>query len=150
MKKICIVLLCFLAAVFLNNQGVAKQASINGENMKEFVMLGKMKAKQGCEEKLEDALKTLSEATYTEPGCLLYALHRDVEDPSIFVLVEGWVSKEALEAHFNSPHFLQQVSIITSLIVGEPELTYLTPLCTGKKGSVLPSSQSHSNALQGS
>ncbi len=137
MRKICVILLCILAAVSPNNHGMTEQVSINGEKMKEFVLVGKMKAKPDCETRLEDALKALSIGTYTEPGCILYALHRDVEDPSVFVLVEGWVSQEALEAHFNSPHFLQQFPIISSLIVDEPELTYLTPLCEGKKGNVL-------------
>jgi quinol monooxygenase YgiN len=107
--------------------------STKGKEMEEFVLIGKMKAKPNCETQLEKALKELSVGTYTEAGCLLYALHRDIENPTTFILIEKWTSKEALEIHFNSPHFLQQFPIIASLVIGEPELTYLTPLSEGKK-----------------
>lgn len=97
MKAICLILLYFLSAIFPNTHGMTELVSINGEKMKEFVLVGKMKAKPDCEERLEDALKALSVGTYTEPGCLLYALHRDVEDSSVFVLVEGWVYTRKLK-----------------------------------------------------
>jgi quinol monooxygenase YgiN len=81
-------------------------------------------------------LQALSVGTYTESACAFYALHRDMTDPSIFVIVEGWASKEALDSHFTSPHFLQHAPKISSLIIGEPELTYLEPLNKEQKGSL--------------
>jgi quinol monooxygenase YgiN len=128
MKKTLLILLCSLASVFCNPTERGK--------MEEFVLIGKMRAKPSCEAKLEAVLKTLSKGTYTEPGCLFYALHRDMNDSLLFVLVEGWASKEALDAHVNSPHFLKEFPLLSSLIVGEPELTYLTPLSKGKKGNL--------------
>lgn len=131
MKNRFIILLCFVTVASPINA-----ESFNGGTMSEFVLIGKMKAKTGCEALLEDVLKELSIGTHTEPGCIFYMLHRDAEDPSIFVLIEGWASKEALEVHFKSPHFLQQFPRISSLISGDPELTYLTPLGEGKKGNL--------------
>lgn len=137
MNKFFLILSCFSIATCFNNICSGESKPVNGEVMKEFVLIGKMKAKPNCEMKLEEVLKTLSLGTYTEPGCIVYALHRDINDPSVFVLVEGWASKVDLEAHFNTPHFLQQFPNISSLIVGEPELTYLIPLGEGKKGNLL-------------
>lgn len=136
MKNIYHFVSCLFIAVFWNGTVMAEFASSEGVIMEEFVLIGKMRAKPNCITSLEDALKTLAKGTYTESGCIFYALHRDSDDSSLFVLVEGWASKEALEAHFNSPHFLQQFPIISSLIVDEPELTYLTPLGKGKKGTL--------------
>lgn len=64
--------------------------------MTQFILIGKMKAKPGCEEQLEKVLQTLAKGTHTEPGCLFYALHRNEENHSIFVLIEGWASKNIL------------------------------------------------------
>ena len=105
--------------------------------MEEFVLIGKMKARPHCEEKLEQVLKSLSTGTYTEPGCLRYALHRDSKDASIFVLIEAWESPDALQAHFSAPHFRDCFPLIQSLIEGEPHLTYLCPLSEGAKGSLI-------------
>lgn len=131
------ILFCLATLTFKNNSVRAETSAVNGdERMEEFVLIGKMKARTDCEKKLEDALKRLSLGTHTEPGCLFYALHRDTSDSSIFVLVEGWASKQALTDHFNSPHFAQEFPLISSLIIGEPELTYLTSLCSGEKGTL--------------
>ena len=43
--------------------------------------------------------------TRTEEGCLHYTLTSDVDDPSVFYLIEAWDSQEALDAHLISPGF---------------------------------------------
>ena len=50
-------------------------------------LLAKLKAKPGLESVIEKELKALAEATYLEPGCSLYAIHRDVNDSSQFVVI---------------------------------------------------------------
>jgi quinol monooxygenase YgiN len=108
-----------------------------GENtMDHFVLIGKMKAKPNCETQLHDTLQKLSATSHTEPGCLFYALHRDAQDSSIFVLIEGWASQEAFQAHLTSPHFYRHFPDIQSLTIGEPQLSNLTPLGEGKKGNL--------------
>ncbi len=39
-----------------------------------------------------------------EPGCLEYAYALDVMDATLIRVTEKWESREALEAHFQSPH----------------------------------------------
>ncbi|MFG2146838.1 putative quinol monooxygenase [Streptomyces sp. NPDC048696] len=41
-----------------------------------------------------------------EEGCLQYDLHRVVDDPDRFVLVELWSSREALAAHDVTAHMV--------------------------------------------
>jgi quinol monooxygenase YgiN len=42
--------------------------------------------------------------TRKEPGCISYAFTTDLEEPGTFRIFEEWVSQEALDAHFATPH----------------------------------------------
>ncbi|WP_417767028.1 putative quinol monooxygenase [Stappia sp.] len=44
-------------------------------------------------------------ATVNKPGCLYYIASRDVNEPGVFHLAEGWADKAALDAHTSSPDF---------------------------------------------
>jgi quinol monooxygenase YgiN len=41
----------------------------------------------------------------TEPGCVMYRIHRDTEYPDALWLYEAYDSPESLEAHMKTPHF---------------------------------------------
>ncbi len=136
MKTVFFSLLSFFWIFWDSVEGTIASYS-QGDMVDKFVLIGRMKAKPDCEALLEETLQALSTETHTEPGCLFYALHRDANDPAVFVLIEGWMSKEALEAHFTSTHFLQHIPTIKSLLAFEPELTYLTPISADVKGRLL-------------
>jgi quinol monooxygenase YgiN len=44
--------------------------------------------------------------TLKELGCLSYDLHQSLSDPDIFVFVERWETREALDAHMSTPHLM--------------------------------------------
>ena len=50
--------------------------------MSEVVVVGSFKANPGKEEEALEAFKALVEPTHDEDGCILYALHRGVDDPA--------------------------------------------------------------------
>lgn len=52
---------------------------------------------------LENA-RTVIAATHKEPGCLSYDLTSSITEPNEFVFVERWESRDALSAHFETPH----------------------------------------------
>lgn len=52
---------------------------------------------------LENA-RTVIAATQREEGCVSYDLHSSITEPHLFVFVERWSSREALDAHFGTPH----------------------------------------------
>ena len=52
---------------------------------------------------LENA-RTVIGATVKEPGCVSYDLTSSITEPNCFVFVERWESREALAAHFETPH----------------------------------------------
>ena len=52
---------------------------------------------------LEDA-RTVIAHTIKEAGCESYDLTSSITQPNEFVFVERWASREALAAHFETPH----------------------------------------------
>ncbi|ASP32540.1 putative quinol monooxygenase [Labrenzia sp. VG12] len=55
-------------------------------------------------QQLISASQICIEATRREDGCLSYDLHQSVSDPNTLVFVERWQDRQALEAHFATPH----------------------------------------------
>lgn len=80
----------------------------NGEKvesvMKNHICLSQMTAKKGKAKELEKALLALIEDTLKEPGCIAYELWKDLENPESFVMYERFASKQALDAHLESPY----------------------------------------------
>ena len=72
------------------------------------VLTAMVKAKQGQEDAVKEALLALVEPTRKEPGCLVYNLHQSKSDPTQFMFYEQWVGKEALDAHSKTPHMRAQ------------------------------------------
>lgn len=72
-------------------------------------------------EEVQSILEGLIEPTRQEKGCLLYELWQNGDDPTDFVLVEEWESKEALEKHFTSPHMLNMPDP-SSFVAAPPDI----------------------------
>ncbi|MBE6997740.1 MAG: antibiotic biosynthesis monooxygenase [Ruminococcaceae bacterium] len=53
--------------------------------------------------------KELVEKTQKERGNVSYTLNQSVEDPRMHAMIEVWESRDALEAHLASEHFLRIV-----------------------------------------
>ena len=49
-------------------------------------------------------MRTVIEATLAEAGCRAYSYAEDVAEPGLFRVTELWDSREALAAHFATPH----------------------------------------------
>lgn len=50
------------------------------------------------------AMEAMIRASRAEAGCLDYAYSMDVLDPGLVRITERWESREALAAHFGTPH----------------------------------------------
>ncbi len=55
---------------------------------------------------LEDA-RTVIAHTVKEDGCISYDLVSSITQPNEFVFVERWSSRDALAAHFETPHLAE-------------------------------------------
>jgi quinol monooxygenase YgiN len=76
-------------------------------------------------------LETAITATHGEAGCISYALHRDVEDPARFVIVEKWASPEALAEHAETPHLKQLFTDLGPLLTAPPTIVRAEPVPIG-------------------
>ena len=69
-----------------------------------YVVCATWKAKPGEDEAVMDLLDQVSRASAAEPGCLLFWVHRSLDDPTTFFLYEQYASEAAFEAHATSDH----------------------------------------------
>ena len=58
-------------------------------------------------DEISEILRSLTEASRQEPGCVSYIPHRVEGDPDVVVIYEQYRDGAAAEAHRNSPHFKQ-------------------------------------------
>jgi quinol monooxygenase YgiN len=65
--------------------------------------------------------------TRKEEGCLLYDLHESITDPTRFVFVERWTSREALGAHARSPHLKEWRKIVGECAAAPTKIEIITP-----------------------
>jgi quinol monooxygenase YgiN len=70
-----------------------------------FVLVVRMKAKEGSEQRALEIIPELAAASRREPGCELYIPCRDPEDPSVFLFYEQYRDKAAFEEHGATEHF---------------------------------------------
>lgn len=67
-------------------------------------LLAHLRAREGDQSTLLEAARDMIEATRTEPGCILYDLNISATDRRSMVFVEKWENRDALTAHFATPH----------------------------------------------
>jgi quinol monooxygenase YgiN len=70
-----------------------------------FVLVVRMKAKEGSEQRALEIVPELAAASRREPGCELYIPCRDPEDPRAFLFYEQYRDKAAFEEHGATEHF---------------------------------------------
>jgi quinol monooxygenase YgiN len=70
-----------------------------------FVLVVRMRAKEGEEERAVELALELAAASREEPGCEAYVPCRNLEDPRSFLFFERYRDKAAFEEHGASDHF---------------------------------------------
>jgi quinol monooxygenase YgiN len=83
--------------------------------MANLTVVATIVAKPGCEKDVEALLTGLVEPSRNDKGCLLYDLHRAVDQPGVFLFYETWESKELLDAHLETPHLLDVLAKLGAL-----------------------------------
>lgn len=69
-----------------------------------YVVCATWKARPGEEDTVLDLLRQVSRASSAEPGCRLFWVHRSIQDPSVFLMYEQYVSEAAFKLHAASDH----------------------------------------------
>jgi quinol monooxygenase YgiN len=73
-------------------------------------------------DKVRGLLAHLVTETRKEAGCIDYVLHRSADEPGAFLFYENWVTREALDRHMETPHFLRWRTEAAELLAGPPEV----------------------------
>ena len=86
-----------------------------------FNFVAYFRAKPGREDDLARILSDMVAPTRAEQGCVNYDLHQHQDDPSRFVLYEGWKSPEALDQHMTLPHFKTMLAALEDVVAERDE-----------------------------
>lgn len=100
-------------------------------NETKLVVVATVEVKPGSEDAVQALLQAAIEQTHAEEGCISYALHRDVENPSQFVLVERWASKEALDEHFTKSYMADLFAALPEHVAAPPKIIRTEPVPVG-------------------
>lgn len=72
-----------------------------------LAVLGSFRFPPEALDRARPLMRAVIEATLAEPGCRAYSYAEDVAEPGLFRVMELWDSREALSAHFETPHMKQ-------------------------------------------
>ncbi|WP_347353270.1 putative quinol monooxygenase [Intrasporangium sp.] len=64
----------------------------------------------------------VTEATRAEPGCLWFDWSRSLDDPGVYVLLEGFAEQAVWAAHARSEHFRAATGALTRHLVRTPDV----------------------------
>ena len=87
-----------------------------------LVVVAKMKAKQGKEQEMEEALRWIIPQVESEEGTLQYVLHRAKREPGSFLFYEKYRDKAALTTHGSTPYFAELFAKVGPLLDGDPSI----------------------------
>jgi quinol monooxygenase YgiN len=106
--------------------------------MSEVVVIAVIRAKPGVEEELASLFQELIPQVQAEEGCLLYALHRSLADPTEWLMVERWASREALGEHERRPALRAFGERAGGLLEGAPTVSVYEacPAGSSEKGRI--------------
>jgi len=93
-------------------------------NDNSLTVVAEMTALPGKEGALRQELLKLVEASRREEGCLQYDLFVGADDPRLFIFLENWTSRAALDRHLQSPHIRAFANVSRELRETPRILTY--------------------------
>jgi quinol monooxygenase YgiN len=100
----------------------------------QVVVVATLQVRPGTEEEALAALTDAVAAAQGEEGCIAYALHRDLDDPSRFIMVERWTGQAALDAHNRRPHVAELLGKVGPLAASAPSIIRTAPVPAGDPG----------------
>lgn len=84
-----------------------------------LLITGRARPIQGAREQMIAAIREITAATQSDPGCLNYTFAASLDDDAI-VSVELWQDRAALEAHMGHEHTRRFLGSLDGLLDGTP------------------------------
>jgi len=83
-----------------------------------------IKAQEGKGDVVAEAFKKHAPEFQKDPGTIMYAVQRKVDDPDTFLIYERYENKAALDAHMASDRFKELGKATNSVVTGRPEVVF--------------------------
>lgn len=96
-----------------------------------LTVIATIRVKPGHEAAARAILHALIEPTLAEDGCVSYDLHQRQDQPDVFVFVETWTSKAALDAHLQTPHLKTAQAAMQPIEAAPPDIGLFTLIPRG-------------------
>ena len=80
------------------------------------------------QEQAKAAFQELIKHSLAEPGCLLYDLVVDDNNPTVWHMFEKWESKEVWDKHMTSDHVAKIQQLEESLLIAPTKLNFYEPV----------------------
>ena len=88
-------------------------------------IVAKFIVNEGEEHNFLKLVNELGMASRAEDGCIEYILHKDVQKPLTYCILEKWKDQEAIDFHNNSAHFTSIVPKIVAVAKAEIDVYQL-------------------------
>ncbi len=103
-------------------------ASKHGDS-RVITLIGTMAIKPEHEHEFVDlAVRTAQTVHESEPGTVLYVMHKHPTKPHAYVWVERYRDAEALKAHTEAPHIAEAMGNLANWLSKPPELIQLSQI----------------------
>jgi quinol monooxygenase YgiN len=96
--------------------------------MADLNVVAVIKAKEGREGVVGDALKSIIGPSRKDKGCNRYDLYVAEGAPGTFVTIEAWASQEDINEHMKSPHLAAGFTTVGDAFDGAPQIYLLNPV----------------------
>jgi quinol monooxygenase YgiN len=91
-------------------------------------LLGRFAVQESGREAIKSAFNRAKSRTLDEPGCQVFELNEDPQQPGHFLVYERWRSLADLGAHLRAAHIAELRALFHSLIIDGPEFHVLVPI----------------------
>lgn len=102
--------------------------AVLGEAEKPCGIVARFKVKKDKLSEMREAIQKSVPPTQKEAGCLHYEYSQDIDDETVFVLVEQWRDLPTLEMHFKTSHFQEVAQTLDAILAEEPVITLTRPM----------------------
>ena len=102
--------------------------AVLGETEKPCGIVARFKVKKDKLGEMREAIEKSVPSTQQEAGCLYYEYSQDIDDETVFVLVEQWSDLQKLAMHFKTSHFREAIQALDAILANEPVITLTRPV----------------------
>lgn len=87
-----------------------------------ILVVGTVRVPASAFERAHDAMEKMVTETRKEDGCIRYSYARDLLDREVLHISETWRDRDALRAHFASPHMAQWQKVVAGIGMSDRDL----------------------------